>query len=50
MVCSYCKQDVNDPCRSMQEVQQRADAHVERCEKACSRQKDASQGESGGSI
>jgi hypothetical protein len=34
----------------MQEVQQRASAHVERCERAFNRQKDARQGQSGGNI
>jgi hypothetical protein len=50
MVCQYCKKDVENPCHTMQEVQQRASDHVERCEKAHNRQKDASQGQSGGSI
>lgn len=50
MVCPYCKQDVDQPCDSMQDVQQRASDHVERCEKALNRQKDASQGQDGGSI
>jgi hypothetical protein len=50
MVCQYCKQDVDKPCHTMKEVQQRAADHVERCEKALNRQKDASQGQSGGSI
>jgi hypothetical protein len=34
----------------MEEVQRRASDHVERCERALNRQKDASQGQSGGSI
>ncbi len=50
MVCQYCKQDVEKPCDSMKDVQQRASDHVERCEKALNRQKDASQGQDGGSI
>ena len=50
MVCQYCKKDVGSPCHTMQEVQQRASDHVERCERAFNRQKDASQGQSGGSI
>ena len=50
MMCPYCKRDVENPCHDMQEVQQRATQHVERCEDAFKRQKDASQGESGGSI
>ncbi|HEV2557878.1 MAG TPA: hypothetical protein VGU45_04560 [Microvirga sp.] len=50
MTCPYCKLDVDQPCQSMQDVQHRAEAHVDRCEKALERQKDASKGESGGSI
>jgi len=50
MMCPYCKHDVENPCTDMQEVQQRAASHVERCERAFNRQKDASQGQSGGSI
>ncbi len=50
MVCQYCKQDVDKPCHTMEDVQQRASDHVERCEKALNRQKDASQGQNGGSI
>jgi uncharacterized Zn finger protein (UPF0148 family) len=50
MMCPYCKHDVESPCTDMQEVQQRAASHVERCERAFNRQKDASQGQSGGSI
>jgi hypothetical protein len=34
MVCQYCKKDVDTPCHTMQEVQQRASDHVERCEGA----------------
>ena len=50
MVCPYCKHDVDNPCHTIQEVQQRASDQVERCERALNRQKDASQGGSGGSI
>ena len=50
MMCPYCKHDVENPCTDMQEIQQRATNHVERCERAVNRQKDASQGQSGGSI
>ncbi len=50
MVCQYCKQDVEKPCHTIQDVQQRASDHVERCEKALNAQKDASQGQKGGSI
>jgi hypothetical protein len=50
MVCQYCKKDVDTPCHTMEEVQRRASDHVERCERALNRQKDASQGQSGGNI
>lgn len=50
MMCQFCKQDVDNPCHSMQEVQQRASHHVERCEKALNSQQDASKGQSGGGI
>jgi len=50
MMCPYCKHDVENPCHSLREVQQRATDHVERCGKAFNRQKDASQGQLGGSI
>jgi hypothetical protein len=38
MICSFCQQDVNEPCHSLQEMQQRADSHIERCENALKRQ------------
>jgi hypothetical protein len=50
MMCPYYKHDVENPCIDMQEVQQRAASRIERCERAFNRQKDASQGQSGGSI
>ena len=50
MMCPYCKHDVESPCTDMQQVQQRAASHVERCERAFNRHKDASQGQLGGSI
>jgi len=50
MMCPYCKHDVESPCTGMEEVQERAAGHVERCERAFNRQKDASHGQSGGSI
>jgi len=34
MKCQFCHQDVDDPCRNSQEMQQRAASHVERCEHA----------------
>lgn len=50
MMCQYCKKDVANPCHTMQEVEQRAASHIERCERAMNRQKDASQGQVGGNI
>jgi hypothetical protein len=50
MICPYCKKDVESPCTDLQQVRLRAANHVERCERAFNRQKDASQGQSGGSI
>lgn len=34
MICAYCQQDVNEPCHNVQEMQQRAESHIERCEHA----------------
>jgi len=34
MVCPFCKQDVDDPCHNTVEMQQRADEHIVRCDKA----------------
>ena len=50
MVCQFCKQDVDQPCQDTHEMEQRANDHIDRCEKAFDSQKDASQGQSGGSI
>jgi len=49
-MCPHGKHDVESPCDDMQEGQQRAASHVERRERAFNRQRDASQGQSGGSI
>jgi hypothetical protein len=38
MICAFCQQDVNDPCHNMQEMQQRAENHIDRCENALKRQ------------
>ncbi len=38
MICAFCQQDVNEPCHNIQEMQQRADSHVDRCEHALERQ------------
>lgn len=34
MKCQFCHQDVENPCHNMQQMQQRAMSHVERCEHA----------------
>lgn len=34
MKCQFCHQDVDDPCHTAQQMQQRAMGHVERCERA----------------
>lgn len=34
MMCPFCKQDVDNPCGSTGQMEQRAADHVERCEKA----------------
>lgn len=38
MMCAFCRQDVSDPCHNIQEMQQRAEHHVDRCEHALERQ------------
>jgi hypothetical protein len=38
MMCAFCRQDVNDPCHNIEEMQQRAENHVDRCEHAFARQ------------
>ena len=38
MICAFCQQDVNEPCHNIQEIQQRAERHVERCEHALEQQ------------
>ena len=38
MMCPFCKQDVNDPCRDAAQIEQRAQNHVERCERALGQQ------------
>ncbi len=38
MICAFCQQDVNDPCHTIHEMQQRAESHIERCEHAFKRQ------------
>jgi hypothetical protein len=34
MRCQFCHLDVENPCRSTEQMQQRAAEHVERCEHA----------------
>jgi len=43
MICAFCQQDENDPCHNMQEMQQRAANHIDRCENALERQGGGSQ-------
>jgi hypothetical protein len=38
MICPFCRQDVSDPCHDIQEIQQRAARHIDRCEQALARQ------------
>jgi len=34
MMCPFCKQEVDEPCRNTVEMQRRASDHIERCDKA----------------
>lgn len=34
MICPFCKQEVDEPCRNTVEMQRRASDHIERCDKA----------------
>jgi len=34
MICPFCKQEVDEPCRNTVEVQRRANENIERCDKA----------------
>jgi hypothetical protein len=34
MICPFCKQEVDNPCRNTVEMQQRANSHIERCNPA----------------
>ncbi len=40
MICQFCKQDVDNPCRNTEQVQQRAEDHVDRCENALKKSDD----------
>ncbi len=34
MICQFCKLDIDRPCQTMQDVEQRAQNHVDQCENA----------------
>ncbi len=34
MICPFCKQEVDEPCRNTVEMQRRASDHIERCDNA----------------
>jgi hypothetical protein len=34
MICPFCKQEVDEPCRNTVEMQRRAADHIERCDQA----------------
>jgi hypothetical protein len=34
MRCQFCKQEVENPCQTTQQVQRRAISHIDRCEYA----------------
>ena len=38
MRCRFCKQEVDQPCHTLQEMQQRPSSHIDRCERARKRQ------------
>jgi hypothetical protein len=38
MICPFCKQEVDEPCRNTLEMQRRASGHIERCDKALKNQ------------
>jgi len=38
MMCAFCRQDVINPCHNVQEMQQRAEHHIDRCERAFAQQ------------
>ncbi|NBJ12907.1 hypothetical protein [Microvirga arsenatis] len=44
MKCQFCHQDIDNPCHNAQEMQQRAQSHVERCEHALQSQQGAGAG------
>jgi hypothetical protein len=40
MICPFCKQEVDEPCRNTVEMQRRASEHIERCNNALKGSKD----------
>jgi hypothetical protein len=44
MMCHFCKQDVDQPCQTTQDVEQRAEKHIDRCENALKSQDGAASG------
>jgi hypothetical protein len=34
MICPFCKQESDEPCRNTVEMQRRASDHIERCDNA----------------
>jgi len=44
MKCQFCNQEVENPCQSVQEMQQRALSHIARCENALKAHKGAGSG------
>jgi hypothetical protein len=54
MICQFCRQDVQDPCRDTRDMRQRAMDHVDRCENALKEDLKSginpSDGQSAGSI
>lgn len=54
MICQFCRQDVQDPCQTAQDMRQRAMNRVDRCENALKEEMKSavnpSDGQSAGSI
>ena len=43
MKCQFCQQDIENPCHTTQEMERRAESHVERCEHALNDRQDSQQ-------
>ena len=43
MKCQFCQQDIENHCHTTQEMEQRAESHVERCEHALHDRQDSQQ-------